>query len=157
MKRAAAAIVVTMVVGAGWVGWAGCVATTAPPPAAPGPGPGPGDVPVARESAPAAPAGEREEPIDCSGDDIVAIRDCVIEAEVAIDAHGNCRVQLDNCEIRGSKVAINAHGNAQVVISGGSVSGAKAVDAHGNARVTIDGAAVSGVIDQHGNAQVVAP
>jgi hypothetical protein len=41
------------------------------------------------------------------------------------------------------------------VISGGSVSGAKAIDAHGNAQVMIEGAAVSGVIDQHGNAQVV--
>jgi hypothetical protein len=41
------------------------------------------------------------------------------------------------------------------VITGGSVSGAKAIDAHGNANVVIDGAAVSGVIDRHGNANVV--
>jgi hypothetical protein len=97
----------------------------------------------------------REDPIECHGDDLVVLQDCVIEGDVAIDAHGNCQVTLTHCDIRGGRVAIDAHGNASVTIQGGSVTAPKAIDAHGNATVIIEGAAVSGVVDQHGNASVV--
>lgn len=129
-----------------------CVATTTPPPpAAQVAGP-----PAVTDDPPSpGPARAPEAPVDCKANDLVVLSDCVIEGEVAIDAHGNCQVTLTNCDLRGSRVAIDAHGNAKVVISGGTISGPTAVDAHGNASVVIEGAAISGVIDQHGDAQVV--
>jgi len=133
---------------------AGCAATTvAPPPPQPR-GAGPVSVDDAVDQAAPLPS-EREPPIACGGDELIVLSDCVIDDEVAVEAHGNCQVTLTNCAIRGSRVAIDAHGNAQVVISGGSVSGAKAIDAHGNAQVVLEGAAITGVIDQHGDAQIV--
>ena len=71
----------------------------------------------------------------------------------AIDAAGNCEIEIEDCEITGEP-AIRAGGNAKVTLRGGRMEGKTAIWAAGNAEVDIRGTHVVGKIDRGGNARV---
>jgi hypothetical protein len=108
----------------------------------------PADPPGAASSSVVASATETS----CSGNGSLRLRGQRITTTVR--ASGNCSVDLVDCTLEADP-AIEASGNARVEVTRGSVGrGGVAVIATGNAHVELHGASVNGAVSKSGNAAV---
>jgi hypothetical protein len=93
--------------------------------------------------------------LECFGSTVMHLRGKKANvAGTAIEAAGNCELEIENCEISGDP-AVFAAGNAKVTLVGGRLEGKKAaLAASGGADVEIRGTQLAGRIERSGNARV---